>query len=226
MYTLQCFTYHLLAVLYRTVIFASACASLCLSRVVFQFVFGVRCAARRLNMRVCMRICRSFRVSYYIYVVYMSSTKVHLFSRVHAHLRARFVLSLYTCSRTSVCDVRICACTRAWEWSYVCNTRATYIHYRGRDEPQMRMHTLTCFQSTLGYRPAKYARVHAHLPFVSCYVLYICCVYVTYKCTSTFACACAFTRALRFIGLHATSYIRVWCAYMCMHTRVGVVICM
>ena len=83
-----------------------------------------------LNMRVCMRICRSFRVSYYIYVVYMSSTKVHLFSRVHAHLRARFVLLFHTCSRTSICAVRICACTRAREYSYVCNTRAAYIYYR------------------------------------------------------------------------------------------------
>ena len=85
---------------------------------------------------------------------------------------------------------------------------------------------LACFQSMLGCGPANYARVHAHLPLVSCSVLYICCVYVAYRWTSTFACACAFTRELHSISLYVPSYIGVWCAYMRMHTRMGVVICM
>ena len=115
-----CFAYHLLAVLYRTAIFASACASPCLSRVVF----------------------------------------------------------------------------------------------------------LALFQTMLGCGPANYARVHARLPLVSCSVLHICCVYVDYKATSIFACACAFTRVLHYIILYVPSYICVWCAYMRMHTRVGVAISM
>ena len=79
----------------------------------FQLGFRVCSVVGLLTMRVCMRICRSFRVAYYIYVMCMSPINVHLFSRVHAHLRARLVPQLYICREMFVCSIPICACTRA-----------------------------------------------------------------------------------------------------------------
>ena len=123
-----------------------------------------------------MRICGSLYVLYYIYGVYMSPIDGHRLSRVHAHLHACFVLSVYTCRRMSVCGVCICACTRVWGLSRVCNICAIYIHYRGRDEPQMRMHMRICIPYT-NRRVRREctcvrARVHAHMRFHSCHILH------------------------------------------------------
>ena len=110
----------------------------------------------------------------------MSPINVHLCSRVHAHLRARLVLSVCTCRRMFVGGVRICACTRAWEWSYVCDTIAICIHYKGRDEPQMRMYVRIRTPYTNRRVQRQFTRVHAHLRLVASSVGYTYCTRATY----------------------------------------------
>ena len=125
------------------------------------------------KMRVCMRICRLPIVLYYIYVRYKFNAGGRCLSRVHAHLRIRFILSVYTCRIMSVCRVCRCACTRVGGCRFLYGLYSSCMCYRGHDEPQMRMHTrkLTLYMSVgIWYT---YARVHAHLQLVVSSVAHI-----------------------------------------------------